>query len=501
MRPLAARVGSIDPEEPNLSVSRPEGAQMPDDPPSASPSPPSTVWRSALHAALQGRSLPLVWTPDTLVPAATLWSGARRWTEWMRASGLGAGDRVVCALPPGPGFVMLLVAALWDGLTFVPVPPLADLERLASDLRPGLVVAERATPGTVRPEASGTPPDATIRGHAPGPPTPEARFLLQTTGTTGSPRWIALSDANLRAVLESHRLHHPLAGAVLLSVLPWHHAFGLVLELLAGLLDGAEVLREPSGGRDVSSMLAVAASHPVTHLHAVPRTVRLLADRADGRAFLEGLTGGVIGGAPVDQSLATTLARTRLRVGYGLTEAAPGIALGEPGEWRVGILGRPLGCEVRIDADGVLAFRGPNASLGEWRDRAMAPLPPDRWVRTGDLARREPDGSYTYEGRLAHSFKLANGRFVAAAAIERAILTHAPALREVLLSSPDGETLLLACTGSAGRSLPSPEQLAPALGALAERPLRIVDVEPGDWVRTPKGELDRRFPVGRAPAS
>ena len=53
------------------------------------------------------------------------------------------GVAVVSATATGWAFV-LLVAALWEGLTFVPVAPQADLERFASDLQAPLVVAERA---------------------------------------------------------------------------------------------------------------------------------------------------------------------------------------------------------------------------------------------------------------------------------------------------------------------------------------------------------------------
>jgi acyl-CoA synthetase (AMP-forming)/AMP-acid ligase II len=306
------------------------------DAPLASPAPAQGgpgVWRRPLHAALRGRALPLVWTVDGLVPAATLWSGARRWVAWVRGAGLAPGDRLVCALPPGPAFVMVLVAALWEELTFVPVPASADPAPVAREIDARVVVAARGAPGVVCPDAAGVPAAGAVHvGATAAPPTPEARLLLRTSGTGGAPRWIALSDANLCAVLESHRPHLPLASAVVLSVLPWHHAFGLVLELLPSLLAGAELLRDPSGGRDAGSMLDVAAAHPVTHLHAVPRTITLLTDDARGRALLAGLAGGVVGGAPVDAVLAATLAGTRLRVGYGQTEAAPGIALGEPGD-------------------------------------------------------------------------------------------------------------------------------------------------------------------------
>ncbi len=494
----------------SAAVTPPALAAAPRSAPPSAPARHVPAWRGALHARLRGRPLPLVWTRDALVPAATLWTGARLWVEWLRAGGVGAGDRVVCALPPGPAFVMLLVAALWEELTFVPIPPPADasaVEAALEDVDARLAVVSSGGAlgtGVFACAAAGTPPGGAPGARAPlrarrGAPTPDARFFLQTSGTTGAARRVALSDANVRAVLDSHAPLLGLEGATVLSVLPWHHAFGLVLELLPALLAGAELARDPSGGRDPDSVLAVAAQHPVTHLSAVPLTARLLAEREDARALLGRLRGGVVGGAPAGPALAAALRATRLRAGYGQTEASPGVTLGDPGAWRAGALGRPVGCAVRVDADGVLAFRGPNACLGFWRDGALAAEPPDRWVRTGDLARAEADGTYTFEGRLSDSFKLENGRFVAAAAVERAVCERWPAVADAMLSSPDGRSLVLAVS-DAGGAAPAPADLAELLGPLAGRPLQIVAVAPGAWVRTPKGELDRRFPTGRASA-
>lgn len=480
---------------------------------------PRDVWRRRLHDALRGRPTPFLWTEQSLVPAATLWAGARRWTAAWRALGLGPGDRVLLALQPGPGFVMALVAALWDGLTVAPLPAPRDAADLAVaaacdalDARLAVVPAGSAWyDGAMAADAAGIPDESrAVRARdAALPPTPDARCLLRTSGSTGAPRWLASSDANLLAVLDAHAAPLAYAGGTALSVLPWHHAFGLVLELLAALLGGADLLRDPSGGRDPSALAALAREHPVTHLSAVPHTVRLLAEHDAGSALLDALAHGVVGGAPVDAALAERLSRTRLRVGYGQTEAAPGVLLGEPGAWRAATLGRPLAHPlapaVRRTADGALAFRGPNACVGEWRPGlGLVALDPARWVDTGDLAREEPDGTWTYEGRTAHAFKLANGRFVGAGAIEDAVRALLPGLSDVVLSSPDGERLVIAASapddGARARldaAVREPLRLAPALGPLAGRPLRVVAVAPDAWVRTPKGEVDRRHPTGR----
>jgi hypothetical protein len=87
---------------------------------------------------------------------------------------------------------------------------------------------------------------------------------------------------------------------------------------------------------------------------------------------------------------------------------------------------------------------------------------------------------------------------VAAAAIEGAVRARFPAMREALLSSPEGEALVLAFSGPAdGVSI---EAVRPLLGGLSARPLHLVCIADADWLRTPKGELDRRHPTGRARA-
>ena len=371
---------------------------------------PENGWRGLLYERFREQSKPLVaFDRETIMPAASLWTGARAWTHVFRSAGLTAGDRLVVSLPPSPAFLQILLAALWDRLTLALLPPRGGTSTVG--LSPFVELLDaRGAIATEASEAAWTadPAGNPIEGALPlrpatGPPTPDARLLLRTSGTTGTGphgrgRWIALSDPNIWAVLRSHgpKLSRDRATRVL-SVLPWHHAFGLIIDLLPALLGGATVIRDPAGGRDTEQLLHHGRRWSVTHCSMVPLTAKRLAATPAGRTFLQGLEGGVIGGAAVPRALADVLSATRLRAGYGQTEASPGIALGAPGDWECHYLGQPLGCEVRISDSGELLFRGANACLGAWEHGRLCRYPPGRWVATGDLARLRDQDTYRGE--------------------------------------------------------------------------------------------------------
>ena len=414
---------------------------------------------------------------------------AERWRAALSSAGVTDGDRVVITLPGGPAFIGALLGAFTLGATVALAPPDVDGEHLLESLDARLVIRAAASgPGAMGARLDGAPMlDGTVARAARSAPTQDAMLLLRTSGSAGDPRWIALSETNVGAVLLSHAHALPPAGSIVASVLPWHHVFGLVLELLPALLRGALMLRDPASGRDPAALLRTARGRGVTHLSAVPATVSRLVSAPGGMDLLAALHGGTIGGAPVEAPLAAALAETRLRVGYGLTEASPGVALGLPGEWRARALGRAVGCEVRIDADGVLAFRGANAALGEWSNGALHRHDPSAWRRTGDVV-RDDDGALWFEGRASAAFKLANGRWVEAWRVEAALHASVPGLRDVLLAPADGEGLTLLHTRGDEVSI---AQLRAALGSLASLPHECRPVAPDAWPRTRKGEVDR----------
>ena len=453
----------------------------------------SNPWHSLLYEALHDQGLPAVVADGTITPGGSLWTGARQWTAAFRDTSLRLGDRLILALPPSTAFVQVLVAALWEGLTVAIASPRDSIDRLCSALDARAAVTPQSGPHTWAAKECAGPdssPD-TLRPPETGP-IPDVRFLLRTSGTTQLARWVALSDRNVLSVLASHLPHLTLRRARVLSVLPWSHAFGLVLDLFPALLAGAEIIRDPEGGRDPASLVALAEEWSATHLSAVPLTVQRLLEQEDGPSLLDQLWGGIVGGAPVSGPLADRLAETRLRAGYGQTEAAPGLTLGPPGRWAAHYLGRPLGCDVTVADDGELLFEGPNACIGVWRrHQGLDRLDPDRSVHTGDLVRREGN-DFFFEGRKNASFKLSNGRLVRAGAWEGRLKSEYPFLHDALLFTLDGTDLALAlCTDRPSDDCPSLDQLRDAIGALGTRLAEVTTVSPAEWIQLPKGTVDR----------
>jgi long-subunit acyl-CoA synthetase (AMP-forming) len=432
-------------------------------------------------------------SPDVTLSATALHHGANDWSRALRRAGITRGDRVICALPNGPAFVQLLIACLADGVTLAPVGRGELLEPLLDQLDARVAIAEHEIGTYISvPSRTGGPPSAPLRPRASSIRTDGIAFLMRSSGTAAEPRWIGLSETGILAVLDSHLPHLDVDGAKVLSILPWSHAFGLVIGLIPALLRARRIVTTAGSKHDPAQLLQLAGAAGVTYMDMVPLTAARLAATQTGLTYLRGLHGGVIGGAPVDAGLAERLASTRLRIGYGQTEASPGIMLGQPGEFRAGILGRPVGCEVRIDADRVLAYRGPNVSPGVWEGRAFVALDPDRWQRSDDLVSVE-NGVYIFHGRATSTFKLANGKVVEAPMIERLLRQRLPRLTEVLLTTRDGVALDIVY--STADSLPvDAESVHALLGGLRAYLGTTRCVSPDAWLRTPKGEIDRRRP-------
>jgi long-chain acyl-CoA synthetase len=239
--------------------------------------------------------------------------------------------------------------------------------------------------------------------------------LIYTSGTSGAPKGVMLTHANIAfAALSVRTLRGIGPGDTVYGVLPMAHVVGLSTQLLGSLCSGASLLMAP---RFTPESLAAALASGVTSFTGVPAMYSRLLEwlAREGRTLhAPALRVMGVAGAPLTDTLKAGVERALgvpLLNGYGMTEAAPTIAQVRAGAPRDDCaVGPPIpGIEVRIvrghegtgDGTGELWVRGPNVMKGYYRNAALTRevIDAQGWLNTGDLARLGPDGALHVVGR------------------------------------------------------------------------------------------------------
>ncbi len=302
--------------------------------------------------------------------------------------------------------------------------------------------------------------------------------ILYTSGTTGSPKGVMLSHGNFLANAQSI-LDFGLVNAQdnLLGLLPMHHAFAFMVQLIL-LYSGAHITFPPSlKGPD---LIACMQETGVTILVGVPQLFYMLHKGIFDeigrrpllvRVFLKGLHrlsgalhplgihlgrlvfapvhrkfGGHLrilcsGGARLDPVIARDFLALGFAMteGYGLTETAPVACFNPLDRMRPGSVGVPLPrVEVKIvnpDAEGVgeIAIRGPNVMRGYYQNPvATTEVIRDGWFFSGDLGYLEADRYLTITGRAKEVIVLSSGKNIYPEEVEEQYL-KSPYIKEICL--------------------------------------------------------------------
>ncbi|RMC37783.1 hypothetical protein C9E81_03340 [Paracoccus alkanivorans] len=281
--------------------------------------------------------------------------------------------------------------------------------------------------------------------------------LIYTSGTVGEPKGVMLTHGNLLFMCRtSAGLRRIGPEDTTLAVIPGTHIFGLTSVFLAGLMGGSRLIAMPRF--DADEVLR-HIREDVTILPAVPQIFAALLRRLKELGIEKPehrLRYLYAGGAPLDLSLKERAERVFGQVlhnGYGQTEASPGIATTRIESPRSdAAVGLPVpGMEVLIhepDENGVgeLWARGPNVMKGYFRnpEATHATLTEDGFLRTGDLARQEADGTVHIVGRLKELI-IHSGFNVYPPEVEAVLTAHpAVALSAVVGRARDGNEDVLA---------------------------------------------------------
>ncbi len=386
----------------------------------------------------------------------------------LKARGIGRGDVVAVCLPRSPDHTAITLAAALMGAVWVPVDagsPEDRLRYLLTNCRPAIIVARSVPQGF-----DAVDPAALMSAPAPaGAPVTKAEvaalsqseepaFYLYTSGTTGKPKCVVLSNRATANVIGSTLAEWAVTDSdVFISVTPLHHDMS-VFDVFGALVAGATlVLPEPGEEKDAVRWNELVAEHGVTLWCSVPAILEMLLSCRRGDQ-LSSLRLVAQGGDYIKPVIVEEL--RRLKPGLRL------ISLGGPTETTIWSIwheivaedvaavpyGHPLpanryfvfndqGGHCPAGVVGRIHTAGVNVAIGYLEDGAITQTDfvtvddpegnPVRAFRTGDRGRYRPDGKIMFASRVNGYVKVRGVR-VSLPDVENELIRH-PSIQRVLV--------------------------------------------------------------------
>jgi len=464
-------------------------------------------------------------------------AGSARYASLLASLGLEPGDRVAVQVEKSPEALLLYLACLRAGLTYLPLNSAyqeAEIAYLLGNAQPGAVVAQPQSAGWLAPlaqrlgirhvftldEEGGGSLVAAARDAPSGFATVErsaddVAAILYTSGTTGRSKGAMITHRNLSS--NALALHHAWGfrpDDILIHMLPLFHVHGLFVACHCTLLNGSAMRFHAKF--DARQALAEFANSTV--FMGVPTFyTRLLAEPGLGAECCKRMRLFISGSAPL---LAETHVefeeRTVHRIveRYGMTET--GMLTSNPleGERRAGSVGLPLpGTELRVVGDddekltrgaiGHVEVRGANVFPGYWRLPQLNrdEFTTDGFFRTGDMGSISKDG-YLYIVGRSKDLIITGGYNVYPKEIEIA-LDELPGVSEsavVGLAHPDfGEAVTAIVVPQGGDQTPTEAEIIAALRAklanfkVPKRVYFVDDLPRNSMGKVQKNVLRERF--------
>ncbi len=289
----------------------------------------------------------------------------------------------------------------------------------------------------------------------------DLKLLVYTSGTTGNPKGVMLSQHNIRSAIY-YGLMVETVNTRCLSVLPYHHTYEAVIGILVSIHKHNCICINES----LRAVLANIQLYKPVYIFVVPAFAELFYKRVNAALEEKGKLGTVnfmikvsnvlrkvgidlrrkffkqiidnfggelrqivCGGAPVRAEVAEFFSNIGidLEIGYGITECSPLVSVNQAEDNDYNSVGKILPClDIKIDGsdengNGEICVKGDIVMMGYFKDpEQSAEVLVDGWFHTGDL------GNYTNEklyitGRKKNLIVLDNGKNIYPEEIENYI--------------------------------------------------------------------------------
>jgi long-chain acyl-CoA synthetase len=435
------------------------------------------------HARERGGSTALV-CDERRLTYAELDARSSRVANALTGLGVGVGDRIAVLAKNSIEFYELAygaakIGAIVVGLNWRLAAP--EIAAIVADCEPAALVFEGEHRDLLSPaDAEGAPRielgeayEDWLAGAAAEDPTavepdPAATvLLLYSSGTTGTPKGIMISNENLSHSATMARQGFRMdADSVNLVPSPLFHIGGAGYGLMAQTTGGTTVIARQAAPEE---LLAAIGRERVTHTFLVPAVIQTVVEHPDvGKYDLSSLRLVSYGAAPMNETLLRraidVLGCDFLGV-YGMTETAGTVVALDPEDHHVTgdrthllrSVGKPLAwLEIRItevdgDAEmapgqvGEICVRSSQNTAGYWNqpETTRKALGGDGWLRTGDAGYRDEEGYVFLHDRIK-DMVISGGENVYPAEVENALTQHPDVADVAVIGVPHerwGETV------------------------------------------------------------